>query len=172
VSGQASSARAPRRALVITVSDGVATGVRDDESGRQLEGRLVGLGFSVDRAVVPDEAERIAALARGGVAGHELIVLTGGTGLTSRDVTPQAVLPLLDYPAPGFGELMRAAGLRSTPLAALSRSFGGVLGRALVIAVPGSPRGALESLAALEPLLGHAIETLADDSSRHARPGG
>ena len=107
-----------------------------------------------------------------GAEQHVLLVATGGTGLTSRDVTPQAVRPLLDYEAPGLGELMRAHGLRATPHAALSRSFGGVIGRTLVLVVPGSPNGALESLEAVLPVVPHALETLSDDSSRHGAPSG
>ena len=160
------------RAFVLTVSDGVVAGTRHDESGLHLAARLAELGHEVERGLVADDVPAIAGAVRAAAAaGHGLVVLTGGTGLTSRDVTPQAVRPLLDYEAPGFGELMRAAGARNTPLAALSRSFGGVMGRTLVVAVPGSPRGALESLEALVPILPHALETLADDSSRHAAPG-
>ncbi|MGH2467420.1 MAG: MogA/MoaB family molybdenum cofactor biosynthesis protein, partial [Candidatus Limnocylindrales bacterium] len=160
------------RTFVLTVSDGVVAGTRRDESGLHLAARRAELGHAVERGLVQDAEAAIAAAVRTAVAGgHDLVILTGGTGLTSRDVTPQAVRPLLDYEAPGFGELMRAAGARSTPLAALSRSFGGVIGRALVVAVPGSPRGALESLEALVPILPHALETLGDVSSGH-RSGG
>lgn len=149
------------RALVLTISDGVASGRRDDESGSVLAERLEALGATVDRDAVPDDAAAISARIRDAVAGHALIVTTGGTGLTPRDVTPQAVRTLLDYEIPGFGEAMRAAGRRATPLADLSRSLAGVAGRSLVICVPGSPRGAAESVAAVEPLLGHALETIA-----------
>ena len=98
---------------------------------------------------------------RTAAADHALVVVAGGTGLGPRDVTPQAVRPVLDYEVPGLGELMRSEGSRSTPLAALSRSLAGVLGRALVVVVPGSPRGALESLEAIAPLIPHALEVLA-----------
>lgn len=161
----ADSARPPlppgARALVLTISDGVASGQRDDESGAVLAERLEALGATVDRDAVPDDAAAISARIRDAAADHSLIVTTGGTGLTPRDVTPQAVRTLLDYEIPGFGEAMRAAGRRSTPLADLSRSLAGVAGRTLVICVPGSPRGAAESVAAVEPLLGHALETIA-----------
>jgi len=156
--------------LVLTVSDGVSAGTRTDESGLRLAERLAGEGFDVERGVAADEVSAIAAAVSAGAIRHRLVVTTGGTGLTSRDVTPQAIEPLLDYPVPGLGELMRAAGLRSTPHAALSRSLAGVIGRSLVIALPGSPKGALESLDAVLPVIAHALETLADDSSRHATP--
>ena len=155
-------------ALVLTVSDGVSGGTREDLSGARLEARLGAAGYLVSRAVVPDDPIAIAAAVRDGTATHALIVLTGGTGLTPRDTTPQTLRSLLDYEIPGFGEVMRAEGRRTTPFASLSRSLAGVIGRTLVLAVPGSPGGATESLEAVLDLLPHALETLADDSSRHA----
>jgi molybdenum cofactor synthesis domain-containing protein len=160
----------PRRAFVLTVSDGVAGGTRRDESGLRLAERLTAAGYRVEQGVVADEPGKIAAAVRA-AAGHDLVVTTGGTGLTPRDVTPEAILPLLDYQVPGLGELMRAEGRRSTPFAVLSRSFGGVMGATLVLAVPGSPGGALESLEAVLPVLEHAHETLAGDSGRHGDHG-
>lgn len=140
-----------------------------DESGSAVAARLQALGASVDRAVVADELEAIAGTIRSAAQTHELVVSTGGTGLTPRDVTPQAVRSILDYEIPGIGEAMRAAGRVSTPLADLSRSLGGVCGRTLVVCLPGSPRGALESLAAVEAILAHALETLAGPYD-HGRP--
>jgi molybdenum cofactor synthesis domain-containing protein len=119
------------------------------------------MGATVDRAVAADDVAQIRDAVRVATRGHDLVISTGGTGLTPRDVTPQAVRPILDYEITGIGEAMRAAGRASTPLADLSRSLGGVTGRALVICLPGSPRGALESLAAMEPILAHALETIA-----------
>lgn len=150
-----------RRAVVVTVSDGVAAGVREDASGATLEARLLALGLVVDRVVVPDERDEIAEAIRAGARDHELVLTTGGTGLTPRDVTPQATQRVIDHEVPGLAEAMRAAGRASTPLADLSRGVVGVLGRALVANLPGSPRGAIESFAALEPVLEHAFETLA-----------
>lgn len=150
-----------RTALVLTVSDRAAAGARDDTSGAAVAERLAALGFAVERATVPDDRGRIEAALVAGAAGHALVVTTGGTGLTPRDVTPQATLAVLDYEVPGFAEAMRADGRAKTPLAILSRAVVGVRGRALIVNVPGSTRGAMESLASLEPVLDHALETLA-----------
>jgi len=147
--------------LVITASDGVAHGVRVDGSGARLEERLAGLGFTVERMVVRDDREAIEAAIVDGAARHPLIVTTGGTGLTPRDVTPQATRAVLDYEVPGLAEAMRAAGRAVTPLADLSRGVVGVRGRSLVVNLPGSPKGAMESFDAVAPVLDHALETLA-----------
>jgi molybdenum cofactor synthesis domain-containing protein len=147
-------------AIVITASDRGAVGEREDASGAAVEERLVGLGLRVERMVVPDELQRLEATLVAACARHRLVVTTGGTGLTPRDVTPQGTLAVIDYEVPGLAELMRAEGRRHTPLAALSRAVVGVRQGTLIVNLPGSPRGAIESLDALLPVLPHALETL------------
>jgi molybdenum cofactor synthesis domain-containing protein len=156
------SSSVPRpRALVITASDRSAAGEREDTSGSVVEELLRAIGFDVDRSILPDERELISAALVEGARTHALIVTTGGTGLTPRDVTPQATLAVVDHEVPGLAEAMRAAGLRSTPMAALSRGVAGVRGRTLIVNLPGSPRGARESLEAIVETLPHAVEMLA-----------
>ena len=147
--------------LVLTASDGVSAGVRDDASGDALDARLTALGYVVERILVPDDQVAIGAAIRAGAARHPLVVTTGGTGLTPRDVTPQATLAVIDYPVPGLAESMRAAGRAKTPLADLSRAVVGVIGQTLVVNLPGSPKGAIVSFDAIAPVLDHALETLA-----------
>lgn len=161
-----------RSAFVLTVSDGVRGGTRVDESGPALIERLSGLGFDVESAVVGDEPDDIASTVGKALETHALVVTTGGTGLGPRDSTPQAVRRLLDYDVPGFGEVMRARGRASTAFADLSRSLAGVSGRSLVICVPGSRQAAVESLEAVEPLLEHALATIAGDTRRHPTNAG
>lgn len=149
-----------RSAFVLTVSDRSSKGEREDTSGAALAERLSAMGYRVERGIVPDDADSIAMAVRDAAGSHALVVTTGGTGLGPRDVTPQALRDIVAYEVPGFGEAMRADGRTSTPFAILSRSFGAVLDRTLVLAVPGSPRAALESLEAVAPTLEHALETL------------
>jgi len=160
------------RALVLTVSDGVAAGTRQDESGRALGDRLAEMGFVVDRATVPDDRQLVASALRAAAGGNALVVSTGGTGLTPRDVTPQATLSVVEYEVPGLAEAMRAAGRAKTPMADLSRGVVGVLGKTLIVNVPGSPSAAVEALAALEATLGHALETLAGPFDHDAEGAG
>ena len=115
----------------------------------------------MERALVSDDRSAIEAALRDGAGRHALIVTTGGTGLTPRDVTPQATTAVIDYEVPGMAEAMRAAGRAKTPFADLSRGVVGVAGRTLVVNVPGSPKGAIESLDAIVAVLDHALETLA-----------
>jgi molybdopterin adenylyltransferase len=150
------------RAHVITVSDGVFHGTREDKSGPAVVAILREGGFEAgEPEVVADEAERITeAIETAITLGAQLIVTTGGTGLGPRDVTPQATASLIEYEVPGIGEEMRRAGASSTPMAALSRGTAGVRGMTLIINVPGSIKGATESLQAVMPMLDHAVQLL------------
>jgi molybdopterin adenylyltransferase len=154
------------RAHVITVSDGVSAKTREDESGRALVRILKEAGFEVmEPVVVPDEQQGIAdAIVAAAEHGADVVVTTGGTGLGPRDITPQATSAVIDFEVPGLGEAMRRAGAASTPMAALSRSMAGVRGQTLIINVPGSPKGAAESLEAVIPTLAHAIKLLHGDT--------
>lgn len=154
------------RAHVITVSDGAFHGTREDTSGAALAGILRAADFEVTGPqVVPDEREQISAALTAAVdAGCRLVVTTGGTGLGPRDVTPQATHDVIDFDVPGIAEVMRRAGMHSTPMAALSRSIAGVRGAALIVNVPGSPKGAKESLDAVLPVVSHALALLQGDT--------
>jgi molybdopterin adenylyltransferase len=156
-------------AQVITVSDGVSAGTREDESGKALVRILKDAGFDVTGPVVVlDEQQLIAdAIVTAADRGADVVVTTGGTGLGPRDVTPQATSTVIDFEVPGIGEAMRRAGAASTPMAALSRSMAGVRGQTLIINLPGSPKGATESLEAVMPTLAHAIKLLHGDT-KHA----
>jgi molybdopterin adenylyltransferase len=159
-----------RTAVVVTASDGVASGHRTDDSGRAVADLLVDAGFTVtSREVVADERDAIATLLRrladgGGVA---LVAITGGTGFGPRDVTPEATEDVIERGAPGLAEAMRASGRASTPMADLSRGVCGIRGSTLLVDLPGSPRGAVESLTAVLGLLPHALDLLAGDTQRH-----
>jgi molybdenum cofactor synthesis domain-containing protein len=159
----------PRSAAVVTASDGVAHGTRDDESGAAVEELLRSHGFRVlVREVVPDDGDVIRrTLARLAAEGVALVAVTGGTGLGPRDVTPEATRAAIDREVPGLAEAMRAAGRRSTPMADLSRAVVGLRGATLIVDLPGSPRGATESLAAIVDLLPHALDLAAGDTREH-----
>jgi molybdenum cofactor synthesis domain-containing protein len=158
------------RAAVLTISDSVSAGTRADRSGPAVRERLEQLGWSVAvLEVVPDELDRISGRLATLADGNQLsaIFTTGGTGVAARDVTPEATRAIIEREIPGIGELMRSRGRQSTPLAVLSRGLAGVRGGVLIVNLPGSPRGAVESLDAIVDILPHVIELLQDKDFTH-----
>lgn len=152
-------------AAVLTVSDGVSRGQREDLSGAALVELLESAGFAVAvRKVVPDDAAEIGSAITDLADQVPLVVTTGGTGFGPRDVTPEATRVVLDREAPGLVMLMLSEAIRHNPMAALSRPVVGSRGGALVVNLPGSPRGAVENLTALLPILPHALALLAGDT--------
>ncbi len=159
------------RAAVLTISDKGARGEREDTSGAAISDLLQTIDIAVERhEIIPDEQDRISELLRNWVdaSRFDLIVTTGGTGLSPRDVTPQATLAVVDYEVIGLAEAMRAEGIKSTPMAMLSRAVAGVRGRTLIINLPGSPRGVRENLSTILPVLPHALQLLKGETSEHS----
>lgn len=154
------------RARVVTCSDAAAAGEREDRSGPAVRNLLESKGYVVDAVVVvADTIEFIAtAIVDGTESGNQLVVTTGGTGVSPRDVTPEATMRVCDRLVPGFGELMRATSLQKTPMAALSRAQAATRGTALVVNLPGSVDGAVENLQAVLHLIPHAVELLAGNT--------
>lgn len=155
-----------RSVTVVTASDGAHHGTREDVSGAAVAEQLTAAGFEVARTVVPDDREVIAALLTrlADVDRRALVVITGGTGFGPRDVTPEATRDVIDREAPGLAEAMRAAGRAITPRSDLSRGICGTRGKTLIVDLPGSPKGATESLAAILELLPHALDLMAGET--------
>ena len=148
---------------MLTVSDGVSEGTREDRSGETLDELLRGEGFEVVRRVVPDEREAIAAALIELADDASLVLTTGGTGLAPRDVTPEATASVLDREAPAIAHALRADSIAKTPHGLLSRGIAGVHGKTLVVNLPGSTGGCRDGFAVLQPALVHALELLAGE---------
>jgi len=156
------------RAAVVTVSDGVAAGTREDLSGDLLSERLAGAGFELtERRTVPDEADAIEQALRALSASANLVLTTGGTGIAPRDITPEATARVIERPAPGLDEHMRAVSIAASPHGMLSRGRSGIAGSALIVNFPGSPRACAELFDAVAPALDHGLRLLLDLPTAH-----
>ena len=155
------------RAAVLTVSDGVARGEREDESGDLLADLRAGEGYEVTRRVTPDDRDEIVRSLRELAADADLVLTTGGTGLAPRDVTPEATSEVVERLAPGIAEAVRADAVARTPHGLLSRGVAGTLGSALVVNLPGSPGACRDGFAVLRPALSHAVRLLSGEATQH-----
>lgn len=155
------------KAAVLTVSDGVLAGDRDDTSGDLLVGLLEDEGYEVSRRTVPDEREMISGALVELCADARVVLTTGGTGVAPRDVTPEATRQILDRWALGIAEAIRADARTRTPHAMLSRGIAGIRGDTLIVNLPGSPGGCRDGFAVLRPALAHAVALLGDEETAH-----
>ena len=157
-------------AAVLTVSDGVSAGVREDSSGDLLESLLQDDGFEVERRIVSDDADLIASVMRElAESGMSVVLTTGGTGFAPRDVTPEATRSVVEREAPGLAEAIRADAIAHTPHALLSRGIAGLRGATLIVNLPGSPGGCRDGFAVIQPALRHGLELAAGDTSTSHR---
>jgi molybdopterin adenylyltransferase len=154
-------------AAVLTVSDRVSRGVVADTSGDELERCLRADGYDVDRRVVPDEPAEIAAAISELAAGASIVLTTGGTGVAPRDVTPEATRTVIEREVPGIAEALRADAVTRTPHGLLSRGTAGLVGRTLIVNLPGSPGGCRDGYALLRPALPHALALVAGEQTEH-----
>jgi len=161
---------------ILTVSDRSTAGVREDLSGPALEKAIQNAGWEPSQAMtVPDEIDEISQIIKdwSDSGDFQVILTTGGTGFSSRDVTPEATRQVIDRPAPGLSEAMRAESLKITPHAMLSRAEAGIRKKTLIVNLPGSPKAALENFRIIAPVISHAVQLLEDDSraeENHQRP--
>jgi molybdopterin adenylyltransferase len=155
------------KAAVLTVSDGVAAGERDDESGRLLVDLLEADGYEVSHRVVPDEQPQVASALRELASVSRLVLTTGGTGVSPRDRTPEATLSVVDRVVPGIAEAVRADAIAQTPHGLLGRGVAGICGETLVVNLPGSVGGCRDGYRIVRPALGHALELIAARPTEH-----
>jgi molybdopterin adenylyltransferase len=155
------------KAAVLTVSDGVSAGEREDESGDLLAGALAEDGWEVERRTVPDDRDEIATALRELAGTSALVLTTGGTGFGPRDVTPEATVEVVERGAPGIAEAVRADAVARTPHGMLSRGAAGIVGSTLVVNLPGSPGACRDGWAVLAPAVGHAVNLLAAETTEH-----